>query len=158
MPLRKPLERVEGALTSNFGTRKDPFTGAATMHAGMDFRAPVGTSVRATGTGKVITAEPTGGYGNLVEIDHGNGVVTRYAHLSAFAVSVGQSVAAGTALGAVGSTGRSTGPHLHYETRINSVAVDPIRFLQAGADLLGDARGRPAEAATLAAAADNSDD
>ncbi|WP_244937364.1 M23 family metallopeptidase, partial [Methylobacterium crusticola] len=101
----------------------------------MDFRAPVGTGVHATGAGRVVTAEASGGYGNLVEIDHGNGVVTRYGHLSAFAVAVGQTVRPDTVIGAVGSTGRSTGPHLHYETRINTAAVDPMRFLKAGADL-----------------------
>ncbi|GJE13927.1 hypothetical protein FOHLNKBM_4996 [Methylobacterium longum] len=135
VPLRRPIEQAERHLTSNFGQRKDPFTGAATMHAGMDFRAPVGTKVRATAAGRVITAAPTGGYGNLVEIDHGGGVVTRYGHLSVYAISAGQAVQPETVIGQVGSTGRSTGPHLHYETRVNSVAVDPLRFLQAGSVL-----------------------
>ncbi|WP_020096083.1 M23 family metallopeptidase [Methylobacterium sp. 285MFTsu5.1] len=135
VPLRRPIEQAERHLTSNFGQRKDPFTGTATMHAGMDFRAPVGTEVRATAAGRVITAAPTGGYGNLVEIDHGGGVVTRYGHLSVYAVSAGQAVRPETVIGQVGSTGRSTGPHLHYETRVNSVAVDPLRFLKAGSVL-----------------------
>ncbi|WP_238272634.1 M23 family metallopeptidase [Methylobacterium cerastii] len=134
-PLRRPIDAAERNLTSNFGTRKDPFTGVATMHAGMDFRAPVGTSVVATAAGRVITASVTGGYGNLVELDHGNGVITRYGHLSAFQVSVGQSVQPNTVIGLVGSTGRSTGPHLHYETRLVGVAVDPMRFLKAGVQL-----------------------
>ncbi len=137
VPLRRPIEQAERHLTSNFGQRKDPFTGVATMHAGMDFRAPIGTEVRATAAGRVITAAPTGGYGNLVEIDHGGGVVTRYGHLSAYAVSAGQAVRPETVIGQVGSTGRSTGPHLHYETRVNSVAVDPLRFLLAGSTLPG---------------------
>ncbi|WP_342165040.1 M23 family metallopeptidase [Methylobacterium sp. SD21] len=137
VPLRRPIEQAERHLTSNFGQRKDPFTGVATMHAGMDFRAPVGTEVRATAAGRVITASPTGGYGNLVEIDHGGGVVTRYGHLSAYAVSAGQTVRSDTVIGQVGSTGRSTGPHLHYETRVHSVAVDPLRFLLAGSTLPG---------------------
>ena len=134
VPLRKPVEGGNN-LTSNFGTRKDPFTGATATHAGMDFRGPIGTPIRASASGRVVTAGVTGGYGNLVEVEHGNGILTRYAHLSAFNVSVGQSVTAGTVVGALGSTGRSTGPHLHYETRINGSAVDPVRFLQAGAQL-----------------------
>ncbi len=150
-PLRRPIEAAERNLTSNFGTRKDPFTGAATMHAGMDFRAPVGTSVVATAAGRVITASVIGGYGNLVELDHGNGVVTRYGHLSAFQVSVGQTVQPDTVIGLVGSTGRSTGPHLHYETRLAGVAVDPMRFLKAGAQLYEhapSAEARVSQAAT----------
>ncbi|MDR7040125.1 murein DD-endopeptidase MepM/ murein hydrolase activator NlpD [Methylobacterium sp. BE186] len=135
VPLRRPIAAAERNLTSNFGLRKDPFTGAATMHAGMDFRAPVGTEVRAAAAGRVITAGVTGGYGNLIEIDHGNGVVTRYGHLSAYVASVGQVVQAESVVGLVGSTGRSTGPHLHYETRVHSAAVDPLRFLKAGAEL-----------------------
>lgn len=134
VPLRRPVEGDHN-LTSNFGSRKDPFTGAGAMHAGMDFRGPIGTPIRAAGGGRVITADVTGGYGNLVEVDHGNGIVTRYGHLSAFNVSSGQSVTAGTVVGLLGSTGRSTGPHLHYETRINGSAVDPMRFLRTGAHL-----------------------
>lgn len=156
VPLRRPIEGLDRMLTSNFGIRKDPFTGAATMHAGMDFRAPVGTGVRATGAGKVITAEVTGGYGNLVEIDHGHGVVTRYAHLSAYAVSVGQVVRPDTVVGMVGSTGRSTGPHLHYETRLNGTAIDPVRFLKVGSALLDDSVSDTAPASP--GAADASED
>ena len=105
------------------------------MHAGIDFRGPVGTPVRAAAAGRVITADVTGGYGNLVEVEHGQGIVTRYAHLSAFNVAPGQTVTPGTIVGLLGSTGRSTGPHLHYETRINGGPVDPMRFLMAGAQV-----------------------
>jgi murein DD-endopeptidase MepM/ murein hydrolase activator NlpD len=137
VPLRRPLLDGDDSPTSNFGVRIDPFTGASAMHAGMDFRSQEGTLVRATGAGQVVTAGPSGGYGNLVEIDHRNGLTSRYAHLSAIDVRLGQTVAAGAAVGRVGSTGRSTGPHLHYETRVDGTAVDPQRFLTAGAKLLG---------------------
>jgi murein DD-endopeptidase MepM/ murein hydrolase activator NlpD len=105
------------------------------MHTGLDFRAEYGAPVRASGAGQVVGAEYAGAYGRMVEIDHGNGVTTRYAHLSSFAVSPGQSVAAGTVIGRAGSTGRSTGAHLHYETRIDGEAIDPQRFLRAGSRL-----------------------
>ena len=134
VPVRSPFDG-DSMPTSNFGSRKDPFTGAVATHAGMDFRGAVGTPIKAAAAGRVITADVSGGYGNLVEVEHGNGIVTRYAHLSGFNVSTGQSVTPGMVVGLLGSTGRSTGPHLHYETRINGSAVDPARFLQAGAQL-----------------------
>ena len=121
--------------TSGFGYRVDPFTRGLAMHTGLDFRAEYGAPVRSSGAGQVIAAESAGGYGNMVEIDHGNGLSTRYAHLSTIAVAVGQAVEAGAVLGRAGSTGRSTGPHLHYETRVDGEAVDPQRFLRAGARL-----------------------
>jgi murein DD-endopeptidase MepM/ murein hydrolase activator NlpD len=121
--------------TSGFGYRLDPFTRGLAMHTGLDFRAEYGAPVRASGAGQVVAAESAGGYGNMVEIDHGNGLSTRYAHLSAIAVAAGQAVEAGSVLGRAGSTGRSTGPHLHYETRVDGEAVDPQRFLRAGARL-----------------------
>ena len=105
------------------------------MHTGLDFRAEYGAPVRASGAGQVIAAEYAGGYGNMVEIDHGNGVSTRYGHLASIAVSPGEAIAAGVIVGRAGSTGRSTGPHLHYETRIDGEPVDPQRFLRAGARL-----------------------
>ena len=108
------------------------------MHAGVDFRAPSGHPVRAAAAGRVTMARRNGGYGNMVEIDHGRGMTTRYAHLSAILVKSGQRVRPGQIIGRVGSTGRSTGPHLHYETRVNDRAVDPERFLRAGVKL-GDA-------------------
>lgn len=136
LPLRRPMQG-EVDMTSNYGYRVDPFTRAPAMHTGIDFRAETGSPVRATAPGKVVTAEYTGGYGNMVEIEHAGGVSTRYAHMSAIMVSPGQTVATGTIVGKVGTTGRSTGPHLHYETRINEEPLDPTRFLRAGSKLAG---------------------
>lgn len=133
-----PFERPtlgEAELTSGYGVRMDPFTRGPALHTGLDFRADYGAAVRATGAGQVIAAEPAGGYGNLVEIEHAGGVTTRYAHLSSMTVVPGQRVDLGTVIGRAGSTGRSTGPHLHYETRIDGRPVDPQRFLRAGARL-----------------------
>ncbi|MDB5510902.1 MAG: Peptidase [Enterovirga sp.] len=135
LPLGKPLAG-EPDPTSGFGYRMDPFTRGPALHTGVDFRAEAGTPARATAAGRVVAAEYTGGYGNLVEIDHGNGVTTRYGHLSSFSVAPGETVGEGQIIGRTGSTGRSTGPHLHYETRVNGEAVNPVRFLQAG-KLLG---------------------
>lgn len=136
LPLRRPIQG-EVDMTSNFGYRVDPFTRGPAMHTGIDFRAEHGSPIRATAPGKVVTAEYSGGYGNMVEIEHAGGVTTRYAHMSAILVSEGQAVASGTVVGRVGSTGRSTGPHLHYETRIDGDALDPTRFLRAGGKLAG---------------------
>ncbi len=119
-------------VTSTFGVRTDPILGTPAMHSGIDFRAPVGMAARATAPGTVIKAGWNGGYGQMVEIAHGGGFSTRYAHLSRIDVTEGEKVAAGAIVGESGSTGRSTGPHLHYEVRENGEAVDPIRFLQAG--------------------------
>jgi murein DD-endopeptidase MepM/ murein hydrolase activator NlpD len=131
LPIRKP---VPGELdtTSAFGVRIDPFLNRPAMHTGIDFRGVTGEPVHATASGTVTAAGWSGGYGRMVEIDHGNGLATRYGHLSAIEVKVGQTVRTGQVVGLVGSTGRSTGPHLHYETRINGEAVDPSRFLRAG--------------------------
>jgi murein DD-endopeptidase MepM/ murein hydrolase activator NlpD len=131
VPLRKPLS---GPLdvTSPFGARIDPFLGRPAMHTGIDFRESYGDSVRATASGVVTIAGADGGYGTMVEIDHGGGFSTRYAHLSSVSVAPNQKVAAGEVIGHVGSTGRATGPHLHYETRIKGEPVDPTRFLRAG--------------------------
>ncbi len=131
LPLHRPMG-PDAEQTSPFGHRLDPFTRSLAMHAGIDFRAEQGTPVRASGAGRVVTAEYSGGYGNMVEIDHGNSLTSRFAHLSHISVAEGQQVDAGTIVGRVGSTGRSTGPHLHYETRIDGEAVDPQRFLRAG--------------------------
>ena len=131
VPYRKPVVgQVE--FTSGFGVRSDPFLGRPAMHTGLDFRAAKGDPVRVTANGKVVSAGWAGGYGRMVEVDHGNGLSTRYGHLSEINVKVGQSVTIGDVIGEVGSTGRSTGPHLHYETRIDGVAVDPQKFLRAG--------------------------
>lgn len=131
VPLRRPLDG-DDSTTSNYGMRTDPFTGAAAMHSGMDFRGETGTPIRATGAGKVLRAEVAGGYGNMVEIDHGNGLTSRYAHLSAFDVKPDQIVPPGTVIGRLGSTGRSTGPHLHYETRLAGEASNPLKFIEIG--------------------------
>ncbi len=131
VPYRKPvIGQVE--FTSGFGVRSDPFLGRPAMHSGVDFRAAKGDPVRVTANGKVVSAGWSGGYGRMIEVDHGNGLATRYGHLSEIDVKVGQSVKIGDVIGEAGSTGRSTGPHLHYETRINGVAVDPQKFLRAG--------------------------
>jgi len=134
LPLAKPMSG-DIDFTSNYGYRVDPFTRSPAMHTGVDFRAEAGSPIRATAPGKVVTAEYSGGYGNMVEIEHANGITTRYAHMSAILASVGQTVTVGTVVGRVGTTGRSTGPHLHYETRINDEPVDPTRFLRAGIKL-----------------------
>jgi len=131
VPLRKPVVG-EIDTTSNFGVRIDPFVGRPAMHTGLDFRGNPGEPIRATAGGTVTHAGWSGGYGNMVEVDHGNGLSTRYGHLSEIEASIGQSVKTGQVIGRLGSTGRSTGPHLHYETRIDGEAVDPERFLRAG--------------------------
>jgi len=137
VPVRQP---VTGDIdeTSPFGVREDPFLHQAAMHTGMDIRGEVGEPVHATAAGRVSIAGWDGGYGNLVEIDHGNGLATRYGHLSQIDVRVGDEVRIGQIVGLVGSTGRSTGPHLHYETRVDGEAVNPLKFLEAGAKLFGD--------------------
>lgn len=134
VPYRKPvIGEVE--FTSGFGVRSDPFLGRPAMHTGLDFRAATGDPVRVTANGKVVSAGWSGGYGRMVEVDHGNGLSTRYGHLSEISVRVGEVVKIGQVVGLVGSTGRSTGPHLHYETRIDGEAVDPQKFLRAGVRL-----------------------
>jgi len=134
VPYRKPVVG-EVEFTSGFGVRADPFLGRPAMHTGLDFRAATGDPVRATANGKVASSGWAGGYGRMVEIDHGNGLSTRYGHLSEIDVKVGDVVKIGQVIGLVGSTGRSTGPHLHYETRIDGEAVDPQKFLRAGVRL-----------------------
>lgn len=123
-------------MSSGFGYRRDPFTGAGAMHSGLDFKGPVGTPILAAAPGRVVHAGPKSGYGYTVEVDHGQGIMTRYAHLSGFTTQVGASVATGQQIGKMGSTGRSTGSHLHFEVRLNGVAVNPRRFLEANADVL----------------------
>jgi murein DD-endopeptidase MepM/ murein hydrolase activator NlpD len=116
---------VTGTITSPFGWRSNPFGGGPEFHQGLDIAAPTGTTVTAAATGTVIMAQWYGGYGNYILIDHGGGYSTGYGHLSAIYVSVGQAVQRGQAIGAVGSTGQSTGPHLHFEIRIAGKPVDP---------------------------------
>ena len=120
------------SVTSGFGVRRDPLIGRPALHAGIDFRAPVGSPVRASGAGTVLKAGWNGGYGRMVEIDHGNGLTTRYAHMSRLKVAEGDTVAAGAVVGLAGSSGRSTGPHLHYEVRRNGKATNPVRYISAG--------------------------
>jgi murein DD-endopeptidase MepM/ murein hydrolase activator NlpD len=121
---------VEGVVTSSFGEREDPFNGEGAFHAGLDISAPSGTVVRATGDGMVDSAAVTNGYGREVIIDHGHGVRTVYGHLSGMIVLAGQNVVRGQIIGYVGRTGRSTGPHLHYEVRINNTPVNPHKYLR----------------------------
>jgi murein DD-endopeptidase MepM/ murein hydrolase activator NlpD len=136
VPVRKPVDGdIEPA--SGFGVRMDPFTSSPAMHTGLDLHGETGDPVRATADGKVTTAGWSGGYGRVVDIDHGNGLSTRYGHLSSIDVRVGQSIRTGQIIGKIGSTGRSTGPHLHYETRVRGEAVDPNKFLRAGQKLDG---------------------
>jgi murein DD-endopeptidase MepM/ murein hydrolase activator NlpD len=134
MPLRMPLSG-DASVSSPFGYRRDPFLGLPALHPGVDLVQAYGDEIRATGAGRVVHAGPAGGYGIMVEIDHGNGLATRYAHMSEALVEEGQEVAKGALLGRIGSSGRSTGPHLHYEVRIDGEPVDPERFLRAGAEL-----------------------
>jgi murein DD-endopeptidase MepM/ murein hydrolase activator NlpD len=133
LPLDRPLPGAP--ITSGFGARLDPFFGRPAMHPGIDFMAPLGYPVRAVAGGTVVTADNEGGYGNMVEIDHGNGVTTRYGHMSAILVHAGQIIPKGALIGRIGSTGRSTGPHLHYEVRLDGQAIDPMRYIHAGGEL-----------------------
>lgn len=133
LPFRNPAPGRE--ITSLFGNRKDPFFGRLALHTGVDFRFSPGEKVTATAPGKVVSAGWSGGYGNMVEVDHGNGVSTRYGHMTEILVKVGDTVKAGGIVGLAGSTGRSTGTHLHYEVREDGRAIDPLYFVRAGAKL-----------------------
>ena len=133
LPIANPVPGR--SISSTFGVRKDPLIGTPALHSGMDFRAPPGFPARATASGTVISAGWNGGYGRMVEVDHGGGFTTRYAHLSRIDVKEGDEVVAGTVVGKVGSSGRSTGPHLHYEVRRNGDAIDPLRFIKVGKKL-----------------------
>jgi murein DD-endopeptidase MepM/ murein hydrolase activator NlpD len=121
---------LAGHLTSAFGRRIDPFTGAEKEHDGVDVGAPEGSAIRATSAGVVQSAGPRGGYGQAVEIDHGNGLTTLYGHASELLVQEGDVVQAGQEIARVGSTGRSTGPHLHFEVRVGGRPIDPARVLK----------------------------
>jgi murein DD-endopeptidase MepM/ murein hydrolase activator NlpD len=127
-------------ISSGFGYRSDPFTGEGAFHAGLDFKGPYGAPIYAAAKGTVSFVGQKQGYGNCIEVDHGNGLVTRYAHMSAFHALVGQLVKAGDQIGAIGSSGRSTGPHLHFEVRINDRPVNPRPFLEAPLHVLEEAR------------------
>ena len=120
---------VVGRITSSFGERMDPFNGEGAFHAGIDISSSFGESVRATADGVVLTAGLASGYGREIVIDHGHGVQTLYGHLSGFAIGAGQEVKRGQVIGYVGTSGRSTGPHLHYEVRIRNTPVNPHKYL-----------------------------
>ena len=139
-----------GMVSSSFGYRRDPFNGSAAMHNGLDFRGPTGSPIRATAAGRVSFVGVKNGYGKTVEIDHGSGMITRYAHMSAFNTRVGADVAPGDRIGAIGSTGRSTGPHLHFEVRINGRAVNPRPFLETAPHVLEEARAEFTQAGARA--------
>jgi len=129
MPTLAPI--IDGWFSSNFGYRIDPFTGLHSFHEGIDFPADAGTAIVAAAGGRVATAEKTHPqYGKMLEIDHGNGLISRYAHASQLFVKEGDFVVRGQRVAAVGSTGRSTGPHLHFEVRQNGIPQNPARFLQ----------------------------
>jgi murein DD-endopeptidase MepM/ murein hydrolase activator NlpD len=129
------------SITSGFGYRRDPFNGRGAMHAGLDFRGAVGSPIYAAAKGRVSYVGWQQGYGKTVEVTHGNGIMTRYAHLSRFDVKPGQTIEAGDRIAGMGNTGRSTGPHLHFEVRINDRAINPRPFLEAAPDVLKEARG-----------------
>ena len=121
---------VEGQITGSFGERIDPFNGEGAFHSGVDISAEVGSPVIAPADGVVTYADFLGGYGRAVMVDHGHGISTRYGHLAAFAVAAGQQIHRGDTIGYVGLSGRSTGPHLHYEVRINDTPVNPYKYLR----------------------------
>ena len=127
LPIGKP---VDSRITSNYGTRKDPFTGKSKQHRGIDFAGKIGTELMAVAPGRVVSAGERVGYGTTVEIDHGLGFTTLYAHLSQILVSRGDWVRPGTIIGLAGSSGRSTGPHLHYEIRYKGAPFDPSKFIK----------------------------
>ncbi|WP_395687312.1 M23 family metallopeptidase [Caenimonas koreensis] len=133
VPTQQPVK--EGHLGSNFGWRIDPFTGRSALHTGLDFQADPGTAILAAAGGIVVTQEVHPAYGNLIEIDHGNDLITRYAHASRIYVKKGDLIKRGQKIAEVGTTGRSTGPHLHFEVLVQSVPQDPQKFLSAGSNL-----------------------
>ncbi|MEQ1522788.1 MAG: M23 family metallopeptidase, partial [Aestuariivirga sp.] len=134
LPLVKPMAAITG-ISSSFGYRKDPLRLSMAFHGGIDFKSNYAEPVLATSNGKVTWAGPHGPYGNLVEIFHDSGVSTRYGHLKSVNVSLGQKISRGDLIGWMGSTGRSTGPHLHYETRVNGRVIDPQNFWRTQNDL-----------------------
>ena len=134
IPSMRPVAQL--TLTSSFGVRSDPFRGGAAMHAGVDIPGAVGTPIYATADGMVQRSGWHGGYGNLVELNHGQGIQTRYGHMSALLVAAGTRVTRGQMIGRMGSTGRSTGSHLHYEVRFDGHAVNPMPFMQASTYLM----------------------
>jgi murein DD-endopeptidase MepM/ murein hydrolase activator NlpD len=136
IPLTTPVTGAAFDRSSGFGARVDPFTGHYAFHPGVDFAGPWGAAVTATAPGKVIFAGNRGGYGNMVEIDHGFGIHTRYGHLSKITVAMGALVGKGSLVGRLGSTGRSTGPHVHYEVWYDDKVRNPNSFIEAGRHVL----------------------
>jgi len=136
VPLAAPVSDASFDKSSSFGARIDPFTGRYAFHPGIDFAGPWGSVVHATAPGTVVFAGRRGGYGNMVEVDHGYGIHTRYGHLSTINVRVGTHLGRGAGVGRVGSTGRSTGPHVHYEVWYDDVAKNPNNFIEAGRNVL----------------------
>ncbi len=130
IPSSRPVST--GWYSSNYGWRIDPFTGQKAFHEGVDFMAVSGTPIHAAGGGIVVYAATDAGYGNMIEIDHGNGLISRYAHASKLLVKVGDVVMKGQEIGEVGTTGRSTGPHLHFEERLHGIPQDPEHYLRLG--------------------------
>jgi murein DD-endopeptidase MepM/ murein hydrolase activator NlpD len=128
---------VEGPITSSFGERVDPFNGEGAFHSGIDISVPFGTPVLASADGIATFVDEMNGYGNLIELDHGHGIATRYGHLSGFAITAGQHVHRGQVIGYVGATGRATSPHLHYEVRVQNVPVNPHKYLRVTSAQLG---------------------
>jgi len=120
---------AQGTIASGFGLRISPFGDGNELHPGIDIAYAMGAPVVATADGEVVASGPAGGYGNLVQIDHGNGIATLYGHNSQLAVTVGQQVKKGQIISYAGSTGKSTGPHVHYEVRVNNTPVDPMKYL-----------------------------
>jgi murein DD-endopeptidase MepM/ murein hydrolase activator NlpD len=153
IPSQKPVDQV--SLTSGYGVRSDPFRGGRAMHAGVDIPGPIGTPIYATADAIVGRAGWIGGYGNMIELEHGKSIQTRYGHLSSIQVAPGQRIKRGQLIGLMGSTGRSTGSHLHYEVRLDGKAVNPIPFLRTADYLFAmqrragsvEAMGGPAEGA-----------
>lgn len=141
IPQVSPTSRQQTRVSSGFGYRRDPFTRRGAMHRGLDFKGPIGAPIYAAADGRVSFVGRRSGYGNVVEIRHGNGVMTRYAHLSRFVARPGDIVEAGDLIAGLGNTGRSTGPHLHFEVRINNSAVNPRPFLETAQNVLKEARG-----------------
>ena len=149
IPSRKPVK--DFVLTSSYGFRSDPFRGRRASHKGLDMAGPIGTPIYATADGIVGRSQWLGGYGKYIEINHGNGIQTRYGHMSRLNVEANARVKSGDLIGFMGSTGRSTGSHLHYEVRIAGEAVNPVPFMQSNEFLVaqklnsGNALGGPAE-------------
>ena len=135
LPVADPVPSKAYRQTSGFGPRRDPFGAGSRMHKGLDFAGSKGTAIHATASGRVVRAGRFSGYGNCIDIDHGGGFITRYAHLNSIDVKVGQEVSRGDRIGGMGTTGRSTGVHLHYEVLRNGEQVNPMTFIKAGRDV-----------------------